>query len=44
MAFIAYYFHWSEQEILAMAHWERQMWCQEISGINRKLNSGTRSA
>lgn len=37
-AFIAYYVHWSYDEIMSMSHLERVRWCNEISGINRKLN------
>ncbi len=38
MSFIAYYFHWSKEEILQMPHWERIRWCEEISKINRKVS------
>ena len=38
MAFISYYFHWSEGEVLAIDHRSRRRWCREISGINEKLN------
>ncbi|NPV90563.1 MAG: hypothetical protein HPY50_07320 [Firmicutes bacterium] len=38
MAFIAYYFHWSQEEIMQLEHRERRRWCEEISSINRKLN------
>ena len=37
-AFLAYHFHWSEEGILALEHWERRQWCEEISSINRSLN------
>ena len=37
MAFIAYYFHWSNDEIEAMDHVSRRRWCGEISTINREL-------
>jgi hypothetical protein len=36
---VAYYFHWSHDEILGMPHWERQRWCQEISRINEEMNA-----
>lgn len=36
--FIAYYLHWSHDEIMQLSHTERIRWCNEISGINRKLN------
>jgi len=38
IAFIAYYFHWSWTEIMALPHAERRRWCEEISRINRDLN------
>ena len=38
MAFISYYFHWSEKEVMAMEHEERRRWCSQISSINRSLN------
>ena len=38
MAFIAYYMHWSREEIMTLSHLERIRWCNEISGINRRLN------
>ncbi|WP_366938103.1 DUF6760 family protein [Sulfurovum sp.] len=36
VAFIAYYFHWSEKEILQLPHWERKEWCEKISNIHQK--------
>ncbi len=38
MAFISYYFHWPQAEVLSLDHQTRRRWCQEISGINRSLN------
>lgn len=38
VAYIAYHFHWSHEEIMQMEHWERRRWCEEISKINRRLN------
>jgi hypothetical protein len=38
VAFIAYHFHWSHEEIINMDHTERRRWCKEISKINEKLN------
>jgi hypothetical protein len=38
VAFIAYHFHWSHEEIINMDHTERRKWCKEISKINEKLN------
>lgn len=41
-SFIAYYFHWTHDEIMAMEHRERRKWCEEISKINRNLNDDKR--
>ncbi|BDF04129.1 DUF6760 family protein [[Clostridium] hylemonae] len=35
MSFIAYYYHWSQEEVMALEHRERRRWCDEISVINR---------
>lgn len=40
VAFMAYYFHWSLEEIVTLPHAERIRWCQEISNINRKVERG----
>lgn len=40
MSFLAYYLHWSMDELMGMEHRERRRWCQEVSAINQKL-SGT---
>lgn len=36
VAFIAYHFHWSHEEIMHMEHGERKKWCEEISRINQR--------
>ena len=38
VAYIAYHFHWSLEDILQMEHRERQMWIKEISQINKEIN------
>jgi hypothetical protein len=38
VAYIAYHFHWSPDEILDQEHRERQVWVKEISEINREIN------
>jgi hypothetical protein len=38
VAFIAYHFHWSREEVLQMSHRERHAWVREISSINEKIN------
>jgi hypothetical protein len=38
VAFIAYHFHWSYEEIMNTEHRERQRWVEEISKINRRLS------
>lgn len=42
VAYIAYHFHWSVDEVLAMEHKERQVWVQEISEINKEINKSRR--
>lgn len=36
VAFIAYYFHWSQDDILNLEHKTRQRWVTEINKINQK--------
>ncbi len=43
VAFIAYHFSWSHEEIMNMEHRDRKVWCEEISKINRKLNNNAQS-
>jgi hypothetical protein len=38
MAFIAFHFHWSSEELMNVEHRERRRWCEEISRINRTLS------
>ncbi|CAG0953573.1 hypothetical protein METP3_00357 [Methanosarcinales archaeon] len=38
VAFIAYHFHWSCDEIMNMEHRERHKWVEEISSINRQVS------
>ncbi|WP_332881752.1 DUF6760 family protein [Methanosarcina horonobensis] len=38
VAFIAYHFHWSHEEIMNFEHRDRQRWCEEISKINQRLS------
>ena len=40
VAFIAYHFNWSREEIMALPHEERARWCEEISAINERINGG----
>lgn len=38
VAYLAYHFHWSKDDILDLEHFERQHWVEEISKINQKKN------
>ena len=38
VAYVAYHFHWSQAELLAMEHRERRRWVGEISSINERMN------
>lgn len=40
VAYIAYHFHWSLEEILSLEHRERHRWIEEISKINQRLTGG----
>lgn len=40
VAFVAYHFNWSHEEVLSMPHAERERWCAEISHINERMNEG----
>lgn len=40
VAFIAYHFNWEHDTVLALPHWERRRWCEEISRINERMNEG----
>lgn len=42
VAFIAYHFNWSREEIMALPHEERRRWCEEISAINEQINEEQR--
>jgi hypothetical protein len=39
VAFIAYHFHWGYETVLSLEHRERRRWVEEISRINRLVNS-----
>jgi len=38
VAFVAYHFHWSLEEILNLEHADRRGWVQQISDINQQMN------
>ena len=38
VAYVAYHFHWSLDEILELEHTDRRRWANEIAAINRRLN------
>ncbi len=38
MAFLAYYLHWSNDDLMRLDHRERRRWCEEVSAINKKLS------
>jgi len=43
IAFLAYYLHWDYTTLISMTHDERQRWCQEVSKINKQLNTEEKS-
>ena len=38
VAFVAYHFHWSHEEIMRLEHADRRQWVAEISAINQQMN------
>ena len=38
IAYIAYHFHWTREEILDLDHLERRRWVREIARINTRVN------
>jgi hypothetical protein len=38
VAFLAYHFHWSHDEVMALEHADRRRWVGEISAINERMN------
>lgn len=44
VAFIAYHFHWSRDELLRISHIERRLWVENISRINEEANAAALEA
>lgn len=40
VAYVAYHFKWSHQEIMQMEHGDRIRWVREIARLNERLNEG----
>jgi len=38
VAYIAYHFHWPQDDILALEHGDRAQWVEEIDKINQRRN------
>jgi hypothetical protein len=38
VAFLAYHFHWSHDDAMALEHADRRRWVGEISAINARMN------
>ena len=38
VAFVAYHFHWPEEEIMRMEHADRRGWVTRISKLNQRAN------
>ena len=41
VAFVAFHFHWSQDEVMNLEHADRRRWVAEISAINERLNEGS---
>ena len=42
VAYLAYHFHWSREDILQLDHRERARWLGQIARVNMRLNEGAR--
>jgi hypothetical protein len=40
VAYVAYYLHWSREEILDLDHLERQRFVAQISALNTRIQQG----
>ena len=40
VAYVAYYFHWTRDEILDLSHLERRLFLDEIGSINASVARG----
>ena len=40
VAYLGYYLHWSQEELLRMEHAERARWVEAVARINKQLNQG----
>lgn len=40
VAYVAYHFHWSREDILDLEHPERERFVREIGKINRRISEG----
>lgn len=38
VAYIAYHFHWSLDQVLTLEHRERQAWVAQIAALNQRIN------
>ncbi|GJL74449.1 DUF6760 family protein [Nitrosomonas sp.] len=43
VAYVAFHFHWSYEQIMNLEHLERLKWVEEIARINRRLNDAAKS-
>ena len=41
VAYLAYHFHWSYEEVMHMEHAERQEWVDEVARINTRINQAS---
>ena len=43
MSFLAYYLHWSMDDLMKMEHRERRRWCEEVSALNKKISGSDKN-
>ena len=39
VAFVAYHFKWSHEDIMSLEHRDRRQWVEQISEINERMNA-----
>jgi hypothetical protein len=38
VAFIAYHFHWTHDDVMAFEHADRRRWVEAVSSLNERMN------
>jgi hypothetical protein len=41
VAYLAYYFHWPYEQVMALDHPERRRWAQVLAHMNERINAAS---